>query len=53
MKMSRLKKILGWILVSSLLLAGACASGSVGKYSPSQDPMYWQMWQDNWGGSSG
>ncbi|MEJ2071121.1 MAG: hypothetical protein P8X65_07600 [Syntrophobacterales bacterium] len=54
MKMSRFKKILGWILISSLLLAvGACATGSVGKYTPPEDPMYWQMWQNNFGGSSG
>jgi hypothetical protein len=53
MKMSRFKKILGWILVSSLLFAAACATGSVGEYSPPQDPMYWQMWEGNFGGSSG
>ena len=51
MKMSRFKKILGWILVSSLLLAAACATGTVGEYTPPKDPMYWQMWQDEYGGN--
>lgn len=54
MKISKFKKILGGILISSLLLAvGACATGSVGKYTPPQDPMFWQMWQDEYGGNSG
>jgi len=53
MKMSRVKKIISWILLSSLLLAGACATGGVGEYSPPKDPLYWQMWQNNYGGSSG
>ena len=53
MKMATVKKIIGGIILSSLLLTGACATGSVGEYSPPQDPMYWQMWQNNYGGSSG
>lgn len=53
MKMSTFKKILGCILVSSLLFAGACATGGIGEYTPPQDPMQWQMWQNNYGGSSG
>lgn len=54
MQMSKFKKILGWLLLGSLLLAaGACATGPVGEYTPPEDPMDWQMWQNRYGGSSG
>ncbi len=53
MKMSTLKKIIGWIILGSLLLVAACATGGVGKYTAPEDPMNWQMWQNNYGGSSG
>jgi hypothetical protein len=42
------------MLVSSLLLAiGACATGTAGTYTPPKDPMFWEMWQDQYGGNSG
>ena len=53
MKVSTFKKIMGWIVLSSLLLAGACATGGTQGYSSPEDPMYWQMWQDRYGGNSG
>jgi hypothetical protein len=33
------------------LAMGACATGSVGEYSPPEDPMAWQMWVDEYGGN--
>jgi outer membrane biogenesis lipoprotein LolB len=56
---STLKKMMGWILVGSLLLAAACSTGSVQvnnstsyptyKYQQ-EDPQFWQMWQNRYGG---
>jgi hypothetical protein len=53
-QVSTFKKIMGWILLSSLLLAGACATGGLRAdrtTSSPEDPMFWQMWQDRYGGS--
>jgi len=46
------KKILGLILLSSLLLAAACSAGTVAKSTATltpaeqlqQDPTFWPMW---------
>jgi hypothetical protein len=53
-----LTKTMGWILLSSLLLAAACSTGAVQlnnstsyptyKYQE-EDPQFWQMWQNRSG----
>ena len=53
MKITLFKKIMGWLVLSSLLLTGACATAGYQASSTPQDPLYWQMWQDKYGGNSG